>query len=167
MSAHPSALPLQPGFYQVAYVTNDFERALQQCGRTHGIREFARLPGMRYPTGPGREAVCDVALAYVGATEIEVICPRSGDVEIYRDHLPPSGFGLRFHHLGRLFDSVAELEQQVERYVREGRALPVNAASPGSARYFYADYRAELGHYIEGICFEPQARAWLSSIPRN
>lgn len=156
-----------PGFYQVAYVTNDFEQALRQFRQTHGIREFARLPAMHYPTGPGREAVCDVALAYVGATEFEVICPLSGDVAIYRDYLPTSGFGLRFHHLGRLCDSVAELERQIERHVQEGRALPINASSPGSARYCYADYRAELGHYIEYICFEPAAHAWLAGIPRN
>jgi hypothetical protein len=158
---------LPAGFHQVAYVTNDFEQALALCRQTHGIREFARLPGMHYPTGPGREAVCDVALAYVGAVEFEIICPLSGDVGIYRDCLPASAFALRFHHLGRRYDSVAELEQQIEQYARAGRALPVNAASPGSARYFYADYRAELGHYIEGICFEPQARAWLATIPRN
>jgi hypothetical protein len=156
-----------PGFYQVAYVTNDFERALQSFRQSHGIHQFARLPAMRYPTGPGREAVCDVALAYVGCTEFEVICPQSGDVDIYRDYLPGSGFGLRFHHLGRLYHSMAELEQQLERHVQEGRILPINAAAPGSARYFYADHRAELGHYIEHICFEPAARAWLAGIPRN
>ena len=61
------------GLYQVAYVTNDFERALRQFGDTHRIAQFMQLPKMRYGTGPGREAVCNIALAYVGAIEIEVI----------------------------------------------------------------------------------------------
>jgi hypothetical protein len=163
-----NASPIPPaGFYQVAYVTSDFERALETCGATHGIRAWARLPQMRYPTLPGREAICDVALARVGATEIEIIQPCSGDIALYRDWLPPSGFALRLHHLGRRYDSLEALELQVAAYQREGRLLPVNADSPGSARYYYADYRAELGHYIEGICFEPAALPWLESIPRN
>ena len=95
-----AAMPDTPrvGFYQVAYVTNELERALQQCARTHGAHQFARLPGLRYETGPGRAAICHVALAYVGDTEIEVIQPLEGDVGFYREVLPATGFALRFHH---------------------------------------------------------------------
>jgi len=156
-----------PGLYQVAYVTNDFERALRQFGVTHRIGEFMKLPEMHYNTGPDREAVCNVALAYSGALEIEVIQPLSGDVQFYKDYLPTDGaFTVRFHHLSRLFESKAELEQQVAEYRKAGRALPVDGYSPGTARYFYADFRAEAGHYMEGIYFEPEAQAWLASIPR-
>ena len=164
-----AAMPDTPrvGFYQVAYVTNEFERALQQCARTHGAHQFARLPGLRYETGPGRAAICHVALAYVGDTEIEVIQPLEGDVGFYREALPATGFALRFHHLARLYDTREEVEAQIAAYRLEGRALPVDGSSPGSARYYYADFRAELGHYIEGIWFEPAARQWLGTIPRN
>jgi Glyoxalase/Bleomycin resistance protein/Dioxygenase superfamily len=155
------------GFYQVAYVTNDFERALRQCTLTHGAREFARMPAIQYEIGPGRAVVCNVGLAYVGATEIEVIEPLEGDVAVYRDALPTEGFALRFHHLARLYDTREEVEAQIAVYRREGRALPVDGTSPGSARYYYADFRAELGHYIEGVWFEPASRAWLGTIPRN
>jgi len=155
------------GFYQVAYVTNEIERALELCAQTHGAYQFARLPGLRYQTGPGREAICHVALAYVGDTEIEIIQPLDGDVGFYREVLPASGFALRFHHLARLHESRQEVEAQITAYRLGGRALPVDGSSPGSARYYYADFRAELGHYIEGIWFEPGARQWLSTIPRN
>lgn len=156
------------GFYQVAYITNDFERALQQFGATHGIREFMRLPRMNYVTGPGRAAVCNIALAYVGATEIEVIEPLEGDVQIYREVLPRDGtFAVRFHHLCRMYPTKEAVEAEIARHRAEGRAVPVDGAAPGSARYFYADYRAELGHYVEGIWFEPQARAFLAGIPRH
>ena len=156
-----------PGLYQVAYVTNDFERALAQFGVTHAIGDFARLPATNFNTGPGRNARCDIALAYVGATEIEVIHPISGDVQIYADYLPMDGtFAVRFHHVGRFFDSRDVLERQVAEYRRQGRHVPVDGSAPGSARYFYADFRAELGHYMEGIWYEPAARAWLATIPR-
>jgi hypothetical protein len=156
------------GLYQVAYVTNDFERALKQFGATHGIAQFMQLPKMRYITGPGREAVCNIALAYVGAIEIEVIEPLEGDVQLYRDYLPKDGtFAVRHHHLSRMFDSREALERQIGTYRAQGRAVPVDGSSGGGAtRYFYADYRAELGHYMEGIHFEPEARAFLASIPR-
>jgi hypothetical protein len=155
------------GLYQVAYVTNDFARALAQFRQTHGIADFMQLPRMNYATTQGRVAICNIALAYVGAIEIEVIEPLEGDVQFYRDFVPGDGtFAVRFHHLCRLFDSKEALERQVEHHRAEGRAMPVDGAAPGTARYFYADFRAELGHYLEGIYFEPEARSFLASIPR-
>lgn len=155
------------GIYQVAYVTNDFQRALAQFAITHRIGSFMQLKEMHYNTGPAREAICNIGLAYVGATEIEVIEPLSGDVQLYKDYLPSDGkFAVRFHHLSRLFESKAALEQQIAAYRGQGRAIPVDGGSPGMARYFYADFRPELGHYMEGICFEPEAKTWLASIPR-
>jgi hypothetical protein len=164
-----ATLPGNPvaGFYQVAYVTNDFERALGVCAATLGAREFARLPAMQYQTGPGRTAICNIGLAYVGATEIEVIQPLEGDVKIYSEILPATGFALRFHHLARWYESCAELETQLAAYRSAGRAVPIDGTSPGSARYFYADFRSEIGHYVEAIWFEPAARQWLMTIPRN
>jgi hypothetical protein len=166
-SVSSNAIGPFPGFYQVAYVTSDFDRALAQFGVTHRVGSFMELRGMHYATGPGREAICDVALAYVGATEIEVIHPISGDVQVYRDYLPRDGtFAVRFHHLSRLFETKEELEQELAGFRLQGRAVPVDGSAPGTARYFYADFRPELGHYVEGIYFEPEARAWLASIPR-
>jgi hypothetical protein len=162
-----TALAPFPGVYQVAYVTNDFERALKQFGRTHHIGDFLRMTPMHYGTRAGREAICNVALAYAGATEIEIIEPLDGDVQLYRDYLPTDGsFAVRFHHLSRLFNSERDLEQRIADYRRDGRAIPIEGSVPEMARYFYADFRAELGHYMEGIYFQPGARKWLDSIPR-
>jgi hypothetical protein len=156
------------GLYQVAYVTNDFQRALKQFGDTHRIAEFMQLPKMTYATGPGRAAVCNIALAYAGAIEIEVIEPLEGDVQLYRDYLPKDGkFAVRHHHLSQLFDSREALERQIEAHKAKGRAVPIEGSAAGGAtQYFYADYRAELGHYMEGIYYAPEARAFLASIPR-
>lgn len=155
------------GFYQVAYVTNDFNRAMDLFRDTHGINRFMENRDIRYQTGPGREAVCHIGLAYMGATEIELIEPRDGDVQLYRDYLPEEAFGLRFHHICKLFRDDEAFDRQVGDYRKEGRRLPLIGSSPGFARYFCADFRAELGHYIEGIVFADAARPWLDSIPRN
>jgi hypothetical protein len=80
-----------------------------------------QLPKMRYGTGPGREAVCNIALAYVGAIEIEVFEPLEGDVQLYRDYLPADGaFAVRHHHLSRLFDNREALERQIAAYSSAG-----------------------------------------------
>lgn len=157
-----------PGYYQVAYVTNDFDRALDQFSLSHGIRTFMEMRDMRYPTGEGRVAVCNIALAYSGSTEIEVINPLDGDVQLYRDFLPDAQFTVRFHHISKLHDSEASLEAELAKVHGEGRETPINARdSQSGSRYFYGDYRRELGHFLENIYFPPSAEAWLRSIPRN
>lgn len=157
-----------PGYYQVAYVTNDFQRALKQFEGTHGISRFLEMPEARFATADNREALCNIALAYVGGTEIEVIQPLDGDVQLYRNFLPEQGFAVRFHHLSKLHETEESLEQELQRVVAEGKSLPINGRDAKSqARYFYADYRAELGHYLENVYFAPASLEWLKQIPRN
>ena len=163
---NPSATGPFPGYHQVGYVTTDFDRALAQFGETHNIRRFYEMRDAHYETGPGREAVCHVGLAYSGATEFEVIAPLSGDVQLYRDFLPASGFAIRFHHLSRMFPDDAAFDAQVEQHQRAGRALPILGGMGNVGRYFYADYRRELGHYLEGIVFGPDGKELLEAIPR-
>jgi hypothetical protein len=168
---HPVKNPMNdlipfPGIYQVAYVTNDLDQALAVLGGVHGVPRFWQQRDMPFATGQDRSAVCHIGLAFVGAVQIEVIEPREGDVSIYRDWLTGTdGFALRFHHLCRLFDSEAAYDQALADLRAAGRPLPICAEAPGMGRYFYADYRPELGHYLEGIVYRPQAQAFLDAIP--
>lgn len=155
-----------PGFHQVAYVTNDFDRALKIFGEVHRAKKFMELRDMHYPTGPGREAHCHIGLAYVGATEFEVIQPLGDDVQIYRDYLPQE-FAVRFHHLSRFLETRQDFEQQKAAFQKMGKHLPIVGEFAGRASYFYADFRAELGHYIECITFTEEGREWVKQIPRN
>lgn len=156
------------GYYQVAYVTTDLDRAMALFGETHGLKRWFEMRDIRYPTGPQREAHCDIGLAYLGSTEFEIIQPLDGDVKIYQDFLPDTaGFALRFHHISRMYDSEADLEAQVAKYRGQGKPFPIEGRVPGNSRYYYCDFRAELGHYLEGIWFEPDARGWMDQIPRN
>lgn len=163
----PFDAPPYPGFFQVAYVTRDMARAQAQFAESHGIARFLDLIGIRYPTGPGREAHCHVALAYVGATEIELIQPIDGDVGIYVDGLPPAdGPLVRFHHLCRRFATRGEYDARLQSLRASGASLPIVGDAPGIGSYFYCDRRADLGHFVEGIVFEDDAAEWLASIPR-
>ncbi|MGE0386349.1 MAG: VOC family protein [Gammaproteobacteria bacterium] len=155
-----------PGFYQFGYVTNDFDRAVAQFARTHGIGSFLQMREMQYETGPGRAAICHLGLAMSGATEIEIIAPLDGDVGIYREILPASGFALRFHHASRIIADEAAFDAELERHRRDGRPLPIVGGAKGSTRYFYADFRPELGHYVENIVFGPDTQAMMDAMPR-
>ena len=155
-----------PGLYQLAYVTNDFEQALGQCAAIHGVREFAKLPRIDIDLGSGRTVVCNLALAWIGPTQLEVIQPLEGEVAVYAEGLPSSGFGLKLHHLARLHATREDVEAQVAKYRSEGRAVPIDAEAPGWGRYCYADFRRELGHYIEHAWFTPRALEWQASLPR-
>ena len=115
------------GLYQLAYATNDFEQALEQCTAIYGVREFTKLPRININLGAGRTVVCNLALAWVGTTQLEVIQPLEGEVAIYAEGLPSSGFALKLHHLARLHATRAEVEALVEKYRSEGRAVPIDA----------------------------------------
>jgi hypothetical protein len=58
------------GLYQLAYATNDFERALGQCAAIYGAREFEKLLRIDIDLGAGRTVVCNLALAWVGTTQL-------------------------------------------------------------------------------------------------
>jgi catechol 2,3-dioxygenase-like lactoylglutathione lyase family enzyme len=160
-----AASPPFAGVYQLAYVTRDIAAAQAFFGETMGLARFLAMRDIRYPTRDGREAHCHIALAYLGATEIEIIEPIDGDVQHYRDFLPDAPAVVRFHHTCRLFGSEAELERQVAIYRAMGRSFPIDASFAGS-RYFYCDFTADLGHYVEGIFMDESRREWLQSIPK-
>lgn len=165
MSSTATRLP-EAGLYQLAYATNDFEQALEQCAAIHGVREFVRLPRININLGSGRTAVCSLALAWVGTTQLEVVQPHEGEIAVYAEGLPSAGFGLKLHHLARLHATREDVEAQIAKYRSEGRALPIDAEEPGWSRYCYADFRRELGHYIEHAWFAPRALEWQAGLPR-
>jgi Glyoxalase/Bleomycin resistance protein/Dioxygenase superfamily len=156
-----------PGFYQIGYVTTDFDRAMKSFRDSHGVKEFLELRDIRYPSAAGREAHCHVGMAYLGGMQIEVIQPIDGDVGIYRDALPAQGYALRFHHVSRMVDSEEEFNRLLETYRKEGRGLPIVGEAPNT-RFFYADFRPEFGHYVEYIHYTPEGLAdERATVPRN
>ena len=163
----PADMPPYPGFFQVAYVTRDIAMAQAQFAETHGITRFLEMRDARYPTAPGREAHCHVSLAYVGATEIEIIQPLDGDVAIYMGGLPPAGGPIvRFHHLCRRFATREAFDAELDNLETSGLALPIRGDVDGVGSYYYCDMRNLLGHFVEGIVFDERASDWLASIPR-
>ncbi|MCP3712608.1 VOC family protein [Paraburkholderia sp. CNPSo 3274] len=162
----PSLSPFS-GFLQIAYVTTDVDEAIARFAAEHNVPAWARLPGIEIESMGGRHCKLNIALAFVGQTQLELIEPLSGDDSIYRDALPQTGFAIRHHHFAQLIESEADFETQREEMAARGVPIVVDGQSPGAARYFYTDHRATLGHYIEHIWYTPTGLKGMEQLPRN
>lgn len=155
------------GLFQMAYVTTDIDQAIAHFAEHQGIGQFLVLRDLPIQTGPGREATLNVALAYAGDWQVELIEPRGGDDLIYRQPLPQSEFGLAFHHVAQSVPSAEVLARIRAEQLRLGHAIVIEGKSPGNLDYFYSDHRQTLGHCIEHCYYTEQGLAFLAQIPRN
>ncbi len=148
-------------YYQVAYVANDFDRAIGLLREQHGMGPFQELRDLELPTGPDRIAHGHFAVAFKGATQFEVIQPLAGDIGIYQGLMPAEGFGMAFHHIGRCFAALADYEAAVAD-ARAQWAMPIDHPVFGG-HFAYADARPTFGHFLEYFCF-PDGRH-LAGVP--
>lgn len=151
--------------FQIAYVTNDLRRAVSVFQAEQGVAELAIFDDFTLDVEGGRRAVINVALAYVGETQLEIIEPVSGEVDLYRTWLPEE-FAVRHHHFCHRLDSVAELEALQRDYEQRGYEISL-AASLGETRLFYADTTRLLDHYQEYAWVDSEAEAFMATLPRN
>jgi len=160
-------LPTLAGFIQVAYVTTHLERAIELFRSRHNVAHWARLCPIEVETAPGKTATKNIALAYVGAVQIELIQPLGGHDAVFRDALPVDRFAICQHHLAQLIDTEEAYERQRRELAAQGVRIALEGQSAGVARYFYSDHRDTLGHYIEHIHYSPAGLAMLAQLPRN
>ena len=149
-------------FMQFAYVTNDFDRAIEEIRSAQNMGPFKEMRDLHLPTGPGREAVGHFGVAFKAGMQFEIIQPLEGDIGIYQSAQPAKGFELRFHHIGQHISC----EKTYRRTLEQRRArwpIPIDMAHSGGF-FSYADARSELGHYLELFCFPNYADA--SGIPQ-
>jgi Glyoxalase/Bleomycin resistance protein/Dioxygenase superfamily len=154
----PAAEPAAPhrpldNAVQIAYVTNDIDRATEMFRTVYGVGRWLELAGMS-----GRQTVLIKArtgpieiramIAYVGAVQFELIQPIVDPGRLYTGFLPADGtFAVRFHHLGfnqQSIEAVRSLEQSLKR----NHVIPM-ATDSETMPVFYADARDRLGHYLE------------------
>jgi extradiol dioxygenase family protein len=158
---HPEAGPLRIEQFQIAYATNDIDRARNLFQDRYGIKSFQRLEG-QLPAG----GYIHIELAWVGSTMYELLTARGAGSEIYVDRLPTDQFAIRHHHLGFLIHHEEEWNALLEEVEREGRTLLSKRNNPGFLQSCFVD-APELGHYLEYIFPEPAGLAFLESVPSN
>lgn len=136
---------------QLAYVTDDIDAATAWFEATLGTsrchtRYKSSLNGVAYVDGERvEEWVIDAALVNAGPTNIEIIRPVSGAVDLYRRGIRP-GAPATFHHLGVRVDDFDEATELVHSL---GRSWALQGSIEGSVRFGYLDLTAELGHFVE------------------
>ncbi|WP_211359887.1 VOC family protein [Actinocorallia herbida] len=148
-------------FQQLGYVTDDIDAAASylesRLGTVECIKHYrsALVGGDKDPGSggsdfvvvdgePADEWVIDVALVNAGRTNLEIIRPVSGSVDLYRDAIRP-GEPATLHHLGFLVDDFDEASAIVAAGGRSWKQF----GDSGGLRFGYLDMRAELGHFVE------------------
>jgi hypothetical protein len=154
-------------FRQVAYVTNDLDRALAEFAET-GVRRFLQFREREFDIGRHAQVRCHIGMALSGGVEIEVIEPLGGADAIYRDVLSGPDFALRFHHVAYTLPSLEALTALKAEMRAGGLAIPVEGAAPEGVTYFYGDLRRPFGHYVEYVYGGPEYEAGMAAaLPVN
>ena len=138
-------------FYQYAYVTGDLAAASREIRALHGLGPLKEMLDLNFTMGPGREARAHFALAFKDGLQFEIIQPLDGDVAAYRQTLDGPGPVLRFHHLGRHFDSPEDCQTVVAEMRPRWPMVMEFAGYGGYCCYF--DARATFGHHLEFFSF--------------
>ncbi|QDH33786.1 VOC family protein [Porphyrobacter sp. YT40] len=128
---------------QLAFVPEDFDAAVRHWTEVMGVGPFfliegIHLDGMKY-RGQPTEAVFDLALAYWGEMQIELIRPRDDHPSIYTGEYARVGNGL--HHVCILVDDIAE----ARRVCAEAGAEVMIEGTFGTSEVIYVDPGAKNG----------------------
>lgn len=162
-------LPMS-GFFQLAYVTDDLDKALHGFRADHGIEHFLVTETdftHRSPSGPTRVRN-RMAFAWAGQTQIEVIQPLGDSQTLFYDpdHLD-ADTPFVFHHLGMLIRKHEEW-LAFRRSIEEA-ATPIHLeCSVDAGHWLYCGDRWRLGHYFEYMWLgEEGLHNMFELVPRN
>lgn len=152
---------------QIAWVTPDLDRSLEQFREMYGVPEFLTMEQKFHAEmfGEKGEIYLCLALANVGDIQFELIEPLGGVDRIYREALPANGGHANvFHHVcvkveGDLCDWDAHLAALGARrpVVYQGDIGP-------DARFVYTDERGTVGMYVEHVWFGPEMEARMTAM---
>jgi Glyoxalase/Bleomycin resistance protein/Dioxygenase superfamily len=150
---------LSQDHFQVAYATNDIERAQEIFIRRYGIKEYGSLDG-ELPSGGH---IC-VKLAWVGGTMIELVQASGPGSAFVTSVLPPDRFAIRHHHLGYFVEDQSRWDAVQHEFDLNGWRVAMCNVIPGFLRVCYVE-APELGHYLEYIYPEPAGIAFFEGVP--
>ncbi len=152
---------LRTEHFQMAYATNDIDRACGIFRERYGIKEFRRLEGP-LPTG----GHIRVELAWVDTIMYELITAHGPGSDLYGGRLPAGDFAIRHHHLGFLIHDAAQWDALQAEIKRGGWSMPHINNNAGFMQSCFVDV-SELGHYFEYIFPEPAGLAFFEGVPGN
>jgi extradiol dioxygenase family protein len=157
----PAAGLLRTEQFQIAYATNDIERARRLFAERYGIGAFRSLQG-QLPAG----GHIHVELAWVGGTMYELLTATGPGSQLFMERLPQDEFAIHHHHLGFLIHNEDEWIALLAQIEHNGWSMPSKSNNPGFMRSCFVEV-PDLGHYLEYLFPEPAGLAFFESVPGN
>jgi hypothetical protein len=174
----PALVDLFRNFMQLGYVTDDVDAAANylqsKFGTVECVRHYRSSLGGGVPPAfggklsgsfvvvdgkPAQEWMIDVALVNAGPTNLEIIRPVDGAVDLYRNVIRP-GVPATLHHVGFHIDDFDEASKIV---AASGKTWKQYGAS-GDVRFGYLDMTVELGHFVEVMELGPMSAAMFGQL---
>ena len=147
--------------FQMAYVTNDMDRAKDLFQRQLGVREFTALKG-EMPSGGQMHA----EFAWVGTMMYELICASGPGSAHFMDRLPAGDdFAIRHHHLGYLIHNQQQWDAVLANAAAQGFAVVNHNVNP-LVEVCFVD-APHLGHYLEYLYATDLGMQFFESVPRT
>lgn len=142
--------------WQLGYVTNDLERAVDQLRYRLGFEHVITLPAGGGEFFKGDEPApfeAKFAMGARGGLIVELIEPVDGEVDFYREALPADGsFAIALHHLAAFIPTGDEEWERLRGVVAAaGKRIDYTLVIPNRVRAGYIDTRPQLGHFLE-VC---------------
>ncbi|MCP2288716.1 VOC family protein [Nocardia amikacinitolerans] len=149
---------------QIAWVTDDIEKAERFFVTHFGVRKWTRIPdvefGPRTCTYRGRPAdfTAHIALSYLDDIQLELIQPLRGE-SIYAEFLARRGPGL--HHVCFEPD---DFDGAVAAAERDGLTVVQRGDMAADMRFAYVDGASEGVPFIELAEIGPAMRAFFDQV---
>jgi len=160
-----AARPLLAGFFHMGYLTADMDAAQALFRVKFGIAKFQTL-GTGAAT-PERPYPVRFALAWVGATMVELIQPIGAPSPVYAPGMPEPGAVSRLHHLGYRMTRAAEWAATLQALADQQIPIVQKGAAGDNLEFLYADARKELGHHLEFVWTKEGRPDFYAGVPQN
>jgi Glyoxalase/Bleomycin resistance protein/Dioxygenase superfamily len=150
---------------QIAYVTNDFDRAMKLFADDYGVSSFFVFTNLQafftFPDPPEQSPNSPrirVGLATVNGIDVELIQPLEASPNIYGALLPSDGrFAIVHHHIGlRITGPVSNWDAYRATMDERTPRIVVDFKVGDDLNVIYTDERVQLGHYIEHFWMSPK-----------
>jgi hypothetical protein len=152
--------------HQIAYVTNDLDRATALFERDYGAPGFFVFSNVDSGASKPGDPELRIALAHVGGIEIELIEPIGDTAPLFKAALTDGpDLDIRFHHVAiRIEGPIANWEAHVASLDFAEHPIVFEGGLGDQLRFFYTDERSRIGHYVEHVWMGPALLAQIAAV---
>ncbi len=150
---------------QIAFVVEDIDQAIESWHQQMGIGSFAvvrnckPLQGSRYRDKPSGEIILNMAFAYIGDIQLELIEQVNDTPTMYREAAERGYWGA--HHYAVC---VEDFDTAYQHAMSNGFTAVMNAGAPGYAQMAYVESEQVPGLMLEIIEWNDLTRPYFNGI---